>query len=165
MVLPPEEIRKKYHKVFSDDFEKRISYYCSKCNTFFLYYENNVPDCCQFKINDNDVICGGPLQRKAFPYANNNECFEHNSITKCVECGCQTDRKILGVYVCKDCYPYVENNGVKRDFLDCFIDFNPDLIICKGCKERNLEPCSNFNDCKQHFVICDNQEVLGFEPD
>ena len=83
----------------------------------------------------------------------------------CYECGNPTDREINGVFVCYDCYnyDYDEKYGYKsyvlNDFvtalgfmiLNCSIDFNPDLIICKDC--------TCFRDCKIHHVLIDSKKI------
>lgn len=152
----PNKLREKYHKTGGGLFlEKRLTYHCFDCKTFFLYYEDKAPKKCS--------LCKGNLKRGLFPYYINEDSFKNKNITRCCECGCFTNRETLGVYVCENCYSYEDDVPSKREFLDCFIDFNPELIICRGCKERSLPSCSNFKDCIEHYVFFDEQETLTVE--
>lgn len=167
MLLTPDEIRAKYHKSISDYYqEERLTYFCSECKTFFLYYEQDAPKNCS--------LCNGILKRDIFPYYVNEDFFENQSITKCCECGTLTDRKILGVFICENCYDYDFSKNVKsgddlnfiiEHILECGVEYNPELIICRGCKSHNLAPCRYLKYCAEHYVLLDNQEVLDIEID
>lgn len=165
-----QEIREKYHNPVSDvQQRKRSSYYCPKCCTYFLYHrDESPPEFCQFKINDDSLPCGEKLIRKAFPYSENLGSFENKSATKCCECDSFTDRKINGIYICLDCYPEYRQpssiDALGESILNCAIDFNPELRICKGSKTLKLPPCIHFRDCCIHYVfIDDSQKTLDVE--
>jgi hypothetical protein len=83
----------------------------------------------------------------------------------CCECGNPTDVSFNGVYVCEECYhyDYDETYGYKSytpdDFvtvlglliLNCSIEFNPDLLICKDCRL--------FYDCSVYHVLMDLPKI------
>lgn len=83
----------------------------------------------------------------------------------CCECGNPTDRSINDVFICEECYyyDYDEIYGYKTyipdDFvtalglmiLNCSIEFNPDILICKNCKV--------FYDCSVYHVLMDLPKV------
>jgi hypothetical protein len=87
----------------------------------------------------------------------NLQILPDRTITRCCECGKLTDRCVLGVYVCRDCYDYDLNakQGFNTAFgeliLECGIEFNPESLICKNCK--------HFRDCSVHYVIIKDDEI------
>ena len=100
---------------------------------------------------------------------NDKIIFSNNPSIKCIccECGNPTDREINGVYICNECYNYNydEKYGFKSDvstdfitalglmILNCSIEFNPDLIICKDCVF--------FRDCSIHHVLMNPKELIN----
>ena len=98
---------------------------------------------------------------------NDKIIFSYNPPIKCIcsECGKPTDRDINGVSICNECYnydydekygykSYVTNSFVTAlglKILNCSINFNPDLIICKDC--------GSFRDCSIHHVLMDPKMI------
>ena len=122
----------------SQSIGERKTLKCSRCETFFIYYLDDelgeVPDKCS--------LCGGDLKSDVLP---NIKPIKPISLKpKCSECGKPTWRKILGVFVCKDCYGYEDVPKGRKDITNCEIEFHPELMICRDC--------DYYKDCKSHYV-------------
>lgn len=152
--MTPEEIRKKYQLPVKDDLNiKRSCYHCSKCDTYFLYYPEKLPQSCQ--------LCGGMLRQTIFPYEI-TKSFKHSNkdpLTLCCECCAPTERAILGKYICEKCYPseykdipYEQYDLLNFDILSCGIEYHPEKIICKDC--------SYYRDCSTHYVLIEPQKKI-----
>lgn len=90
---------------------------------------------------------------------------ENKSLTRCVECGENTNHSILDVFVCEKCYNYelsnknnVYNNEITplgKCILDCSIEYSQYLMICKSCER--------FYHCKIHHCLVKEGPVVFIE--
>jgi len=164
--MTPEEIRQQYHNPVQNDTQSiRSCYHCSKCDLYFLYKSEKAPQYCQYKTNKNSSICGGILRPAVFPSEPTKFIKRSNKepLTKCSECGKPTDRTILGIYICEECYPsdYKDDYGknyelLNFDILTCGVKYHPEKIICKDC--------FYYKDCSKHYIPIDPKKKLTEVP-